>query len=238
MGVARAGTTTLASWLDRHDDISIGSMKEPKYLARSWEARKLIGVGDHLIMEKFVRTIEDYEKIYCDSRTKFVLDGSSDSLFFFKQAIKSIKLICSKPYIIICLRQNDERAWSAYMNLVRDSREKMSFEDALEQSFNGDRRDHDWMWDLYWGSLYSDAVLAYMHAFKKVKVISFEDLKNNPQAVVDDICRFLGASCSLKIDYDRKLSVSGVPKSICESASFKKFVDISVFARLVKNAIS
>ena len=49
------------------------------------------------------------------------------------------------------------------------------------------------------GVLYSDAVLAYMHAFKKVKVISFEDLKNNPQAVVDDICRFLGPRVHLKL---------------------------------------
>ena len=117
------------------------------------------------------------------------------------------------------------------MNLVRDSREKMSFEDALEQSFNGDRRDHDWMWDLYWGSLYSDAVLAYMHAFKKVKVISFEDLKNNPQAVVDDICRFLGASCSLKIDHDRKLSGSGVPKNLFVKALLSRNSSILVFLR-------
>ena len=51
--------------LDRHDDISIGS-KSP-LSARSGSARKWIGVGDHLIMEKIVILWEDEEKIYCDS---------------------------------------------------------------------------------------------------------------------------------------------------------------------------
>ena len=98
--------------------------------------------------------------------------------------------------IIICIRNPVERAFSAYNNLIRDSREDLSFENALEAEHHRINENFDWMWNYTSGSFYYDGIKAFKENFDKVKIILNDDLSKYPKTVIE-IFEFLNVDTSL-----------------------------------------
>ena len=58
-------------------------------------------------------------------------EASPDTMYFYKDTVPKIKETLGDIPIIIMLRNPVERAFSVYMYLRRDSREKLSFLEKL-----------------------------------------------------------------------------------------------------------
>jgi hypothetical protein len=144
---------------------------------------------------------------------KAIGEGSSDCFYYHKMVIPRIKEKLGDVKIIVCLRNPIERAFSAYNNLVRDSREYLSFSDGLAEEQNRIVNNWDWMWHYKNGGLYAEALEHYQKEFTNVKVVFFEDLESKPHEVLNELFVFLGVKSKISIDVDTRYSHSGKPKS-------------------------
>lgn len=240
IGVARSGTTTLVQWLQSHPDICFGGIKEPKFLSYDEAAAPPTGPGDEYVHSERIVNYSDYEDVFsnCGS-VVYVGDGSSDYFYHHELVIPKIRKLDPNSHIIICLRENIDRAYSAYMNLKRDGRETLDFEQALEDSFNKNRTERDWMWDIFWGSMYFDSLSLWKQNFKNVHIVWYDDLTVDPQKVFDEIIQFLGLTRTHRINLALRASSSGMPKNKLVSLMFsRENIVLVALRRLLKRSLS
>ena len=213
-GVARCGTTSLFHYLEQHPEIGMSKIKEPKYFSSLDLILPQKGVGDDTVFSKVIANEVDYNKLFEGlEKYKTIGEGSSDYFYYHKTVIPRIKEKLGDVKIIVCLRNPVERAFSAYNNLVRDSREQLGFSDGLDAEEERIAKDWDWMWHYKKGGLYAEALEHYQKEFTNVKVVFFSDLESNPQDVLNDIFGFLGVNTDVLIDVSTRYSHSGKPKS-------------------------
>ena len=111
------------------------------------------------------------------------------------------------------LRNPVDRSYSAYNNLVRDGRETLPFEQALEKEEERKEANFDEMWHYTSVSKYSKSVDAFKAKFSKVKVLIFEEFIENPEKYVAEIFDFIGAPQLKHVNTAATYSKSGKPKS-------------------------
>ena len=218
-GVARCGTTSLFHYLNQHPEIGMSKVKEPKYFSSLDLALPQQGIGDNTVYARVIRSEKEYDGLFKGlGNFNCIGEGSSDCFYYHEAVIPRIKEKWGGVKIIVCLRNPVERSYSAYSNLVRDSREKLSFTEALEQEEDRISKNWDWMWHYKKGSLYADALAHYQREFTHVKVVFFEDLEQNPGKSLREVFKFLNVNEDVVIDVSTKYSQSGKPKNALVSA--------------------
>ena len=132
-GVSRSGTTSLYYYMSQHPLIDFPNLKEPRYFSHGSVVLPQKGPGDHTVDQKLVATWDDYCAIYEGLENTFIGDASSEYLYNYESVIpETLKKLGDIP-IILMLRNPVDRSYSAYNNLVRDGRETLPFEQALEK---------------------------------------------------------------------------------------------------------
>ena len=213
-GVARCGTTSLFHYLKQHPEIGMTKVKEPKYFSSIDLSLPQKGVGDDTVSSKVVTDKLRYDELFKGlENLKAIGEASSDCFYYHKAVIPRIKEKLGDIKIIICLRNPVERAFSAYNNLVRDSREQLSFSQGLDAEEDRIDKDWDWMWHYKNGGSYAEALAHYKKEFTNVKVVFFDDLESDPQKVLNELFLFLEVSTDVSVDFSTKYSHSGKPKS-------------------------
>lgn len=153
---------------------------------------------------------------------RIVGEASADYLYFYEIVIPLIGEMNPGAKILILLRNPVDRAFSAYRHMLRDERETLSFEEALDREPERMSANHEFIWYYKDVGFYEPQVSAYIAAFGEpnVKVCLQDDLDENPEEVLQDIFRFLGVDENFAPDFDRRLNVSSIPKS----ESFESFL--------------
>ena len=214
VGVARCGTTSLFHYLKQHPEIQFPEIKEPKYFSSIDQNFPHNGPGDFSVDDKIIRCEKKYDNLfsYLDS-TNCIGEASSDYFYFHKYTIPQIKKKFGDIKIIICLRNPVERAFSAYNNLIRDSREKLTFYEGLLKENERIKLNYDWMWHYANGGLYSGGVSSFKESFSHVKVIFNDHLSDNTFDTLKDIFMFLNVDSGFKPNIENRYSTSGRPKN-------------------------
>lgn len=176
VGVARSGTTTITELMKLQLDFFVPEIKEPKTLAIKSHLLAMKGVGDDFFYREKPKNITDYLSQYKGVDKKYCVDASTSYLYYHSEAIDQIKKINSNPKIVIILRNPAARAISQYGLMVRDGREKLSFEEALIAE--KERIENGWEYAWHYKALghYSESVGAYLRSFDDVNVVLFEEL--------------------------------------------------------------
>jgi len=210
VGTARSGTTSLYYYLRQHPDICFPAIKEPKYFSSIRQKYPHLGPGDRNVDSAVVRDFHSYQKLFesCTSCYR-IGDASSDYLFHHVFTASEIFSVLGDIPIVICLRNPVDRAWSAYNNLVRDQREELSFQDALYAEEKRLENNWDWMWAYKKAGLYADQVSTFMQKFSNIHIVIFDDLQQDPGAVVRNLFGFLDVDDSVVIDTSIRYSYSG-----------------------------
>lgn len=247
VGASKSGTSSIYHYLKQHPDIFLSDVqKEGRYFSRM--KGNFNGPGDSGINESIIPDIEHYRPLFNNhSNEKAVGDISPEYLYFHQQAIPLIKKILGdETKIIIILRSPVERAFSGYMHFKRDTRESLSFEEALEKEEERLNNNWIWAWQYKNSGLYYKQVKAYLDNFKNTKVIVFDDFREQPQKILAEICEFIGVNPDFKFDTSYKYNVSGNPKNQVlyklETSRglvnfFKKFIPKKVVRKL-KNRLT
>lgn len=223
VGAQKAATSMLASLLRQHPDIYIPDVKEPNYIVSQFWNTPHQGPGDIRMESYMVDSPELFAALYGELvEGQLAGDASTSNLYYWKQTIPLIKEQFGDIPIIICLRNPVDRAYSAYMHLRRDMREKLSFEEGLAQEPL--RREQNWSFIWFYRDVgyYFEQVRAYMENFSRVKVILFEDICEDAQKIVWDCFEFLSVEASFKPRLTAPVNASGEPiNRILHSFLFK-----------------
>jgi hypothetical protein len=214
-GSAKCGTSSLHNYLAQHPEIFMSRKKEPRFITSQCTPLPLNGPKDYRVEKWYVKTYPEYCDLFKDgSNHKVIGESSADTLYFHKNTIPVIKQYLGDPKIILVLRNPVKRAFSAYQHLVRDDRESLSFQDALNRE---QERIND-NWELIYHyravSRYYEPVKAFLANFSNVKVILNEDLAKQPEKTLHEVFEFLGVDAGFKVkDSKTKHNMSGVPRS-------------------------
>tara|TARA_B100001758_G_scaffold105218_1_gene90113 strand:+ start:27977 stop:28861 length:885 start_codon:yes stop_codon:yes gene_type:complete len=214
VGASKCGTTALYYYLKQHPEISFPDLKEPKYFSSINAKFPHEGIGDISVDKYAVRSFDEYSSLFSNIQNVRVGEASPDTMYYYNKTVEEIKEKLGDIPIIIALRDPVRRAFSAYMYLKRDSREKLSFIDSLME----EEKRLSANWDFIWGykscGLYFDQVKKFKDNFTNVKIILQEELKNNTAAIIEEIYSFLNVDVNFKTDVSISHNISGIPNNL------------------------
>ena len=158
--------------------------------------------------------MEEYNALFNKAKPgQLCGDISPDYLYYYQNAVpKILNEINARVPVIIVLRNPIERAYSNYLHYVRDGREKLTFDNALDAE--AERRAANWAWG--WGyvdvGLYGEQVKAYMDNFERVLILLFEEDIVTGKAA-GKVLDFLNLPSLPEIPSVLHENVSGYPKN-------------------------
>lgn len=210
VGVAKAGTTTLHDLLCLQDNISLPKRKETNYFSFGLSGKpEFTGPLDSTsVNEPTITSLQEYvsdfdytdDDVIGEICPSYMLEGAAENIYKHNPNAK----------IIIILREPVGRAISNYQHLVRDGREQMSFEEALDAETDRLESGWEWFWGIKENSMYFDAVNKYIDIFGRdnVKILFFEDFVKNQQQYINQILEYIGldGSSSKYEDFDSNKS--------------------------------
>ncbi|MBZ8179774.1 sulfotransferase family protein [Oscillatoria salina] len=194
VGAAKSGTTSLWMYLKQHPEIFMPKRiadKEPSFFCH------LYGYSD----------FDAYLRLFADVKEEKAIGEASHAYLTSPESAAWIKKVYPQAKIIIVLRNPVDRAYSLYNWMISAGYEWIdSFEKALnseEERLNNQYFKHNnpqfYYNYLYFSSgLYDLQVKRYLENFprKKVKIILFEELKDNPVLTTQRIFNFLDVDSS------------------------------------------
>lgn len=190
VGAAKAGTTSLWRYLDRHPEIFMSPDKEPGFFTHpssiaSPEAQRA------------------YLDLFAGASEEKLRGEASPSYLAGKNVELAIQAVAPDARIVISLREPIDRTHSSYLSLVSDGVERRTFREAIEDDLAG-RRVPDC--PIYVKPrLYGRGIRRYRRAFRRrVHVLFFEELTADPAAVMRELYGFLGVDPSFVDDFGAK----------------------------------
>jgi len=210
VGAAKSGTTSVYHYLKQHPEVYLTPVKEPCF----WVYYKHDGsFNPHT---HATTTIQEYSKLFKKAgQEKAVGEASAIYLHKHENVIKNLKKLYPgwpSIKIIIYLRNPVQRAFSQYMMHVRDGKEDLSFEEAIEAETK--RKEECWNIDYYYmeRGLYYQQVKAYLDNFDDVLILLFDDLQKDPVAIFKQVEDFLDINPGKNTIEKKVYNRSGRPK--------------------------
>ena len=204
IGGMRCGSTALHLLLDQHDDINMSSKKEPYFFKAELKRQELSNnysqeleedLNSYIRKGKY-RTVDKYISLFDNSRN-YKYRGESSHYIYSPDTATIIKKESPQSKIIISVRNPIDRVYSEYLYHSRNIKDhtydftsyvndnlKLYSENKPARIVKG---------------IYSDSVLHWVNEFGKenVKIIVYEEFKENQQRVLDDIYNWLNLSPSI-----------------------------------------
>jgi hypothetical protein len=212
IGAAKAGTTSLYSYLAQHPQIYMSEQKEPRFFAIEGEQPNYGGITQG-INRSSISTLEDYQALFAGVGDEVAVGEASTIYLYSEKAAERIKHHIPDAKLIAVLRNPADRAFSSYVHLVRDGFEALSFAEGL--AAEPMRRQENWqpLWFYQHRGFYYEQLKRYFDRFdnQQIKVYLYDDLVASTQTVAQDIYRFLDVDDSFVPDLTRS-NVSGIPK--------------------------
>ncbi|MCP4609543.1 MAG: sulfotransferase domain-containing protein [Planctomycetes bacterium] len=201
IGAAKAGTTSLYSYLKEHPQIFMSPIKETKYFAYEGKPTKtFLGTNEHFP----VTTIEKYMNLFEDATHELVIGEASPRYMWSPVAAERIKELIPEAKLLAVLRNPADRAFSDYMMGVTRREDKREMEDALSED------GHYIQLGFYHGQL-----KRYFDIFPRdqIKIYLFEELKQDTLSVMRDVFDYLGVDTTFEPDVISRHNVGGTPKN-------------------------
>ena len=158
--------------------------------------------------------MEEYQGLFNKAKSdQFCGDISPDYLYFHQNAVpKILNEMNAEVPIIIVLRNPIDRAYSHYLQHVRDRWENLSFENALNTEEERRAANWAWGWNYVDIGLYAEQVKAYTDSFERVLLLLFEEdiVKGHATEKVLD---FLNLDSLPKVPDNVHVNISGNPQN-------------------------
>ncbi len=215
IGAAKAGTTALFETLRRHPQIYMPRNKEPGYF--TWVDRPLPigGPGDRAALAPYaVTNWDDYLALFAGRHGEPVAGEASTVYLYDPDTASRIADLVPSVRLIAVLRQPADRAYAAYLHLVRDGRESMPFAEALAAEPERVAAGWEPLWHYRAMGRYGEQLARYLACFPRAQlhVVLFERWRADPVAVLTGICRFLSIDPALCPPPAAKTNPGGIPR--------------------------
>ena len=217
IGAAKSGTSALYDALVRHPQVFGSPIKEPNFFALGGQHASFRGPGDDDTVNRLsVSDRSEYERLFEAARGHVAVGEASTMYLSSERAPEAIRTLVPDMRLICVLREPVARAFSSYLHMVRDGREPLSsFAAALADE---DRRIAD-NWEPLWHysrlSEYHTHLSRYFDVFprRQIHLVLYEESRANAHDVLTSILDFLDLDPEVSLDHDRRVNVSGEPRS-------------------------
>ena len=224
IGAPKSGTTSLFYYLRQHPDIYLPVKKELHYFSYPRIESHSQGPGDLVTLAELCSSKEEYRSHYRSVNDENAIGEVSPSYLYYAEVAEQIKRELGQIKIIVILRNPVEKAYSQYMHLVRDQREKLKFYDALFAESG--RKKNNWgdFWLYASSSLYSEKLRIYQSVFGRanVKVVIFDDFIEKTDTILVEIFEFLNVDSTVICDTETIYNRSGESRLKSVSKFFNK----------------
>ncbi|MCL6452738.1 MAG: sulfotransferase [Alicyclobacillus sp.] len=214
VGAAKCGTTSLDQYLHQHPDLFMAPRKECNFFAIPEMPAHFSGPGDDVFESNLVQNPHAYENLFRGAKQGQLTGESSVAYLFYPGVAKRIHDANPEAKIIIMLRNPVQRAYSAYMHLVRDGRETLDFMDALKEEPLRRQQNYQPLWMYCEAGKYAEKVKRYLDLFGRdqVHVVLYDDFSRRTQATVRQVFAFLGVRTDIPLDTSARYNLTGFPK--------------------------
>lgn len=188
IGTSKAGSTSIFSMLDYHPSVFIVPKK-----------------GLHFFNAHYERGLDWYLAHFAPGRDYEVVGEISHSTLFSTEAPARIAALNPRMKLMACLREPVARAFSEYLDLVKNGRFEGTFEEALERAPQIIEHGH-----------YGTYLPAFLEHFPRdqLLVTVFDDLKADPRRFAERMFEFLEIeNLDLPPSVLRPRMPAGVPRS-------------------------
>lgn len=236
IGAQKAGTSSFYDWLSQHPDIfAPKSVKDYPYF--SYE-------------DYYSKGLKHYKKYFEKKQDESIILAGSVNYVCFEYAIKRIHELNKDMKLIFVLRNPIERAFSAYNYQLKMMRENITdFETALEQEnerlCSDDFTVLSELTYIEHGLYYKQLqMLQKYFPLNQIKVILFDDIKENPELTVKEVFTFLNIDREFKPEFNflnetGEIKYKWIKSLLYKQGSFRKFIVqniVNVFLPLEKRA--
>lgn len=194
VGAAKSGTTSLYYYLRQHPQIFMPSIKEANFFALNGVNLPLNGLGDLEWYNSSIKSLDKYLELFANVKNEIAVGEASPTYLHSPFAPKKIFEFNPDFRLIVILRNPADRAFSNFIHCRNNGLEKISnFRTALD--LEKTRRDEGWFWASYvHAGYYYKQLSLYYSTFPKenIKVILFEDFRDNTIETVEKVYSFLG----------------------------------------------
>lgn len=165
IGTSKAGSTWIYALLDQHPDVYMSP-----------------GKGLYFFDDHYDRGMDWYARHFQGVAQQRVIGEVSHSYLYSTVACRRIAELNPDMRLMVCLREPAERAFSAYLDGIKNGEFELSFEDALEE-----------IPSLVDRSLYATHLQPYLKAFGRdqIHVGIFDELGARPASFAERLFDFL-----------------------------------------------
>jgi hypothetical protein len=205
IGAPKAGTTSLAGYLDQLPTVSVAQGKETHF----FDDDEIYNEGVLAFSKYFFSKAMNSAQVWVDATPSYLANPDV--------VIPRIREIYNGagPKFVVMLRDPKKRAWSHYLHQVRVCRETRSFIQACEEQEQNKRSERLWT-DYIGESLYSQYLRVWIDTFgiENFVFMKQETLSTDPESVIRAICRHVGIQETNLNLIDVRLNTSGeAPRS-------------------------
>ena len=186
VGAAKAGTTSLYSYLNKHPEIEMSTIKEPDYFSNEFIEKQSL-----YYKKESIKSLNKYHSLYSD--TKNLIRGeASVSYLFYEKVPKKIFKYNSRSKVIIMLRNPSDRAYSHYLMDKRLGFVRESFENIVHKKSTHKNSALFYQQYIELGQ-YSFQIKNYFDVFSKknILIVDYDDFIYNSSEVLNKVCVFL-----------------------------------------------
>src|SRR5881628_1693582 len=121
IGAAKSGTTSLYQYLRQHPEVYMSAVKETNWFAYEGQRDSWYSV----------RTAEEYERLFDGVTVQRAIGEASPQ--YMKSAVAAKRIAARLPGVrlVAILRDPIDRAYSGYLNSLRDAMERCSTDEAM-----------------------------------------------------------------------------------------------------------
>jgi hypothetical protein len=214
IGAAKSGTTALYQYLQQHPQIYMSPVKEPQFFAFEGEQLNYQGLG--VTINQSITHLEDYQTLFKNVSQEIAIGEASALYLYIPKASERIKYYLPNAKLIAILRNPVERAYAAFLHLIRDEREPFKdFSQALEAEQIRIENNWGFLWRYQDLGFYAVQLKRYLRKFDRsqIRVYLYDDFLTSPLFLIQDLFEFLGVEREFVPDISFRPNVSGVPQN-------------------------
>jgi Sulfotransferase family len=216
IGAAKAGTTSLYAYLKQHPEIYLTPFKETKFFAYEGERVSYGGPRDAEMNGRLVNNLADYQALFAGANGHKAIGEVCPLYISVPKSLDRIKHHVPRAQLFCILRNPVERAYSAYLHLIRDGRETApDFAEGLRRESQRVRDNYAPLWFYKGLGLYHAQLKPYFDVFSRdqLHVYLYDDFNAAPGRFIREMFQLLGVDDTFVPNMSRKWNISGVPRN-------------------------
>ena len=217
IGAAKGGTTSLYAYLQQHPQVFMSSPKEPTFFGNEGTDGLFNGPHDEDrgYHSRVITNFVDYSALFDRVTNEKAIGEASIYYVYLPEAPEQIRKYVPKAAMFAILRNPADRAYSAYLHVVRQAREPYSFALALQEEPERIRQKWNPLWHFKTMGFYYQQVKRYYDIFGRdqVHIYLYEDFQKEPLPLIKQVFEILGVDSSFVPDVSKRYKKSCVPKN-------------------------